>query len=125
MKYKALSNGTLNFGGNYRFVEKDAIVELPPGFVSKWLIPLEVANKMPVPLLTSVTHFPTQNGLDAMKAMTDAMPGTKQYNDSIAALKRLEDAQDKKPVPVPPATPEVRIEIPGEEQVGTGNQDVA
>lgn len=128
MKFKALENGTLS--EPYRFIEKDRIIdssELPPGFKGrKWLVPLEEALKIPVRPLTSVTHMPTQNGLDAMKSMEKAMPVVSSYERNIDALRKIEARQDAESKPVQPEAPaEPKIVIPGEEQVGTGNQEVA
>lgn len=71
---------------------------------------------MPVLPLTSVIQMPTQNGLDAMKALSK-MPQDNQFERQVAMLKKHEDAVDgKAPAPEQKTT--------GEGVVGTGDQDV-
>lgn len=141
VEYKALANGTLS--NPYRFVEKDEIVYLPEGFKSKWLVPVAVANSLPVEGIMSHINTGGQRPNDAIAALRDPAFGpnqtySPQYNQVLEDLKAGEALRDGKTSgfsgiqqPIAPAGSDI-IQEPVDNQTGgvtaqgegSGNQDV-
>lgn len=134
-KYIALNNGTLS--NPYRFIEKGKIIddsELPEGFASKWLIPVEEYQKIArsdVPMANLErrrSQGKPYKAVDALKAGLMNDP----YSQRIAEIRKneaLQDAAQKQKlepqvVPQIPTPAPTEINTGGEAAQSSGDQEV-